>query len=256
MVTDRDDRSAPPVLVLWDIDLTLVDYSGIGRRWYGQALATALGVELAHVPAFPGRTERSITLELLAAHGLPGSEEHVERLFAELIAIAEAARDELPRLGRALPGAAEVLAALAARPDVVQSLVTGNLPELALGKLAAFGLDRHLDFEVGGYGSLSEHRHDLVSAAVAAAAAKYGVEFAPGRVVVIGDTPHDVAAALHHGAVGVGVATGRHSEAELAESGAHLVLRDLSDTPAVIDHLIGCTRAATRVKGHQLPSGA
>ncbi|MGQ0841815.1 HAD hydrolase-like protein [Actinokineospora sp.] len=251
-----DDPAAPTTLVLWDIDLTLVDYSGIGRRWYGEALATVLGIELAHVPAFPGRTERSITVELLEAHGVERTEEHIQRMFAELIAIATAARHDLHTLGRPLPGATEILGVLAERPDVVQSLVTGNLPELADCKLTPFGLDRHLDFEVGGYGSLSIDRHELVSAAMAAAGAKYRTRFAPDRVVVIGDTPHDVAAALHHGAVGVGVATGRHSAAELADAGAHLVLRDLSDTAAVLDALIGCTGSGDRVNAHQLPSGA
>ncbi|MFC5289324.1 HAD family hydrolase [Actinokineospora guangxiensis] len=228
----------PDLLVLWDIDLTLVDYSGIGRKWYGEAMTAAHGLPIVHVPAFPGRTERSITAELLTAHGVEVTETAVQALFTELIAIAEAARADLPELGRALPGAAALLAALAERPNVVQSLVTGNLPELAACKLEAFDLHHHLDFEVGGYGGLSADRHDLVSAAIAAAGAKYGTAFDPARVVVIGDTPHDVAAALHHGAIGVGVATGRSTVAELRESGAQLVLEDLSDTPTALAALM------------------
>jgi phosphoglycolate phosphatase-like HAD superfamily hydrolase len=57
--------------------------------------------------------------------------------------------------------------------------------------------------------------------------------------VVIGDTPHDVDAALHHGAVAIGVATGRSSAAELREAGAHVVLTDLSDTAAVLAAVLG-----------------
>jgi phosphoglycolate phosphatase-like HAD superfamily hydrolase len=225
-------------LVLWDIDLTLVDYSGIGRRWYAEALANVVGAELAHIPAFPGRTERSLARELLKAHGAPHDDEQVERIFAELEVIGHATRESLPTLGRALAGAAEILAALHGRDDVVQSLVTGNLPSLADIKLAAFDLDRHVDLEIGGYGSLSEHRHDLVEAAMAQASAKHGVAFAPASVVVIGDTPADVAAGRHHGTVTVGVATGRHSAGELADSGADVVLPDLADTPAVLAALL------------------
>ncbi|UVS81061.1 HAD family hydrolase [Actinokineospora sp. UTMC 2448] len=229
----------PDLLVLWDIDLTLVDYSGIGRDWYGQAMTAAHGLPIRHVPTFPGRTERAITAELLEAHGIAVTEETVQALFAELVAIADAARADMPTLGRALPGAAALLAALAEHPGVVQSLVTGNLPELAACKLEAFDLHHHLDFEVGGYGGVSPDRHELVKTAMQAASAKYGTDFEPGRVVVIGDTPHDVAAALHHGAIGVGVATGRSSVSELRDSGAHLVLEDLSDTPAVLAALVG-----------------
>jgi phosphoglycolate phosphatase-like HAD superfamily hydrolase len=217
-------------LVLWDIDMTLVDYSGIGRRWYADALETVVGVPLKTLPSFPGRTERSLAREFLTTHGIEYSDEHTERFFAALTELAEQDGPALPKLGRALAGAPEILAALAGREGVVQSLVTGNLPVLARLKLAAFDLHHHIDFEIGGYGSLSEHRHDLVEAAITQARTKHGPFDA---VVVIGDTPHDVAAGLHHGTTTVGVATGRFTAEQLAESGAHVILADLSDTPAV-----------------------
>jgi phosphoglycolate phosphatase len=226
--------------MLWDIDLTLVDYSGVGRRWYADALADVVGVPVAHLPSFPGRTERSLAREFLTAHGVEHSDELVERFFAALTALAEQDRASLPALGRALAGAREILTDLAGRDGVVQSLVTGNLPVLAAYKLEAFDLHHHIDFEVGGYGSLSEHRHDLVGAAVTQASAKHG---AFDSVVVVGDTPHDVAAGLHHGATTVGVATGRFTAGELAESGAHVTLPDLSDTPAVARALLAGTTA-------------
>ncbi|MFL6123185.1 HAD family hydrolase [Actinophytocola sp.] len=222
-------------LVLWDIDLTLVDYSGIGRRWYTEALTAVVGVPLKHLPSFPGRTERSLAREFLTAHGLEHSDEQVERFFAALTALAEQDRPALPALGRALTGAPEILAELATRENVVQSLVTGNLPVLASYKLEAFDLHHHIDFEIGGYGSLSEHRHELVAAAIAQSSAKHG-EF--DSVVVVGDTPHDVAAGLHHGTTTVGVATGRFTAEQLVESGAHVTLADLSDTPAVAQALL------------------
>jgi phosphoglycolate phosphatase len=221
--------------VLWDIDLTLVDYSGLGRRWYKEVLAAVGGMPVQHLPSFPGRTERSLAREFLTAHGLRHSDELVERFFTALIAMAEQDRPSLPSLGRALAGAPEILADLATRPHVVQSLVTGNLPALANYKLEAFDLHHHIDFEVGGYGSLSEHRHDLVEAAITQASTKHG-DFE--TVVVIGDTPHDVAAGLHHGTTTVGVATGRFTADQLAESGAHITLADLSDTPRVAEALL------------------
>lgn len=224
--------------MLWDIDLTLVDYSGLGRKWYSQALVNAVGKQLSHLPSFPGRTERSLVREILTAHDEPDDDERIERLYAELESIALASRESLPNLGRALAGAPEILAALAARDDVVQSLVTGNLPTLASWKLEAFDLHHHVDLEIGGYGSLSEHRHDLVEAAMGRAGTKHGRSFSPASVVVIGDTPADVEAGRHHGTVTVGVATGRFTVDELAASGADVVLRDLADTPAVVSALL------------------
>ncbi|MFC6092902.1 HAD family hydrolase [Saccharothrix lopnurensis] len=218
-------------LVLWDIDRTLVDAGPVGVDWYRAALRAATGLDLARTPPFGGRTERWITLELLALHDLAPTEELVARLHVELVAAAGREHARLPELGRALPGARAAVEALARRDDVVQSLVTGNLPEIARFKLAAFDLDRHLDLEVGGYGQLSEHRPELVLEAVRLATAKHAREF---RAAVVGDTPHDVEAALRHGAVAVGVATGRSSAEELREAGAHTVLADLSDTAAVL----------------------
>jgi len=246
----------PTTLVLWDVDQTLVDYRGLGRAWYAEALVTVLGIDLVHVPAFPGRTERGITVELLEAHGIAWTEEHVRRVHAELVSIAEAGRATMAERGRALPGAAAVLAALAGRPEVVQTLVTGNLPELAACKLAPLLPHHHLDLEVGGYGALSADRHVLVAAARAAAEAKYGTRFAADRVVVVGDTTHDVVGARQHGVVAVGVATGRDSAAELAAAGADVVLADLSDTGAVVAALLGWAGSPAGTRDGQLPSGA
>ncbi|MEU5693972.1 haloacid dehalogenase-like hydrolase [Actinosynnema sp. NPDC020468] len=218
-------------LVLWDIDLTLIDARGLGHGWYRTALRSALGLDLVHTPSFPGRTERAITMELLTAHDVRPTDELISRLHAELIAVATAEKDLLSVRGKALPGALAAVEALAGRADVVQSLVTGNLVEIARYKLAAFGLDAHLDWEIGGYGSVSEHRPELVLEAVRLASAKHGAEF---RAVVIGDTPHDVHAALAHDAVAIGVATGRSTAEELVEAGAHVVLADLADTAAVL----------------------
>ncbi|MCR6484508.1 haloacid dehalogenase-like hydrolase [Amycolatopsis sp. OK19-0408] len=224
-------------LVLWDIDHTLVDFTGLGSAWYATALAATTGTELVTYPDFGGRTERAISTDLLTAHGLEPTEELIQALWLALIAESERSVAQLPASARALPGAAEALTDFAGHDGVVQSLVTGNLPEISRHKLVAFGLHEHLDLEIGGYGTLSAHRPDLVPHAVARAAAKHGTEF--DAVVVIGDTPNDVEAALDHGAVAVAVATGHYTAEELQAAGAHTVLPDLADTDAVRAAVLG-----------------
>lgn len=229
---------AAQTLVLWDIDQTLIDAHGLGHSWYRVALQAATGVELRHVPSFPGRTEMAISRELLTLHDLEPTDELIAALHGELVAVAEREHPLLATRGRVLAGAAEVLEALARRPDVVQSVVTGNLVEIARYKLAAYGLDPHVDLDIGGYGSVSDQRPELVVEAIRLATEKHGHDFPVDRVVVLGDTPHDISAALHHGAVAIGVATGRYSVAELQEAGPRTVLADLSDTEAVLSAIL------------------
>ncbi len=234
-----DKVKTPHRLVLWDIDQTLVDLRGLGAGWYTAALAEVAGIELRALPHFGGRTERAISTDILMSHDIEPTEENVRRLWLALIAASERGAATLTEDGRALPGAKEALTDFAAQGGIVQSLVTGNLPEISVHKLTAFGLHEYLDFEIGGYGSLSAHRPDLVPAAVGRASVKHGTEFDPASVVIIGDTPNDVEAALDHGAVAVAVATGQYSAGELADAGAHTVLPDLENLAAVRSAVLG-----------------
>jgi phosphoglycolate phosphatase-like HAD superfamily hydrolase len=221
-------------LILWDVDGTLVDSSGLGRAAFEEAFEHVTGsAEIPSVP-FAGRTDLEIALDMLGAAGIAAPDEVLKRFGDELERAMAARAGELRRYGRALPGAAQTLARLDREPGVVQSLLTGNIEPNAAVKLGAFGLGRHLDFEIGAYGSDHHRRGELVAIARSKAARKHGGEVAPDEVVLIGDTPLDVAAAKEGGARAVGVATGPYGEQELEASGADAVLSDLADVELVI----------------------
>src|SRR5215472_12351734 len=187
-----------------------------------------------------GRTERAIILDTLSTAGISDPAGHVDAFVAELTRRAPGLLATFAARGRALPGAAAALAAVAALgPGVVQSVLTGNVPAIARAKLAAFGLDSYLDLDAGAYGDHHEVRAELVHLARARACAAYGRDFGGQATVLVGDTPLDVGAALATGARAVGVATGGFSVAELADSGAHAVLPDLADTDRVLAAILG-----------------
>lgn len=221
-------------LVLWDIDLTLLDLRRLGSRWFRRAFVEVTGREVAGLPRFGGRTDRWIARQLLAGVGLEPSDELIARLHDAAVRIAGEGRAEIGELGTVLPGVPDVLGALAALPGVAQTLVTGNLRPIAGYKVDAFGLDRFLDLDIGGYGGTSDRREHLVAEALAGARGKHGAGLAAESVTVVGDTPLDVRAALDNGVRAVGVATGSHSAEELRAAGAHAVLPDLADTPAAL----------------------
>lgn len=227
------------VLVLWDIDGTLLTTDGLGRELYAEALQRVTGGRLEWMPAMAGRTDRQLTEDVLVAHGVPASKQTLDAFLQALAAAADCRRTELPGRGSALPGADTALTALAGRAGLVQSVVTGNIRPLAELKLSSFGLARQLDFEVGGYGSDHSDRAVLVRRSVARAAAKYGAAVAGRQVVVVGDTVHDIAGAVDNGVVAVGVASGATSAAELAAAGADVVLPSLADPAAVLAAVLG-----------------
>lgn len=236
------------LLVLWDIDYTLVNARGVGSELYTKVFTGLYGRPLPQPGSMAGRTDRAIAREVLALAGLDGHD-GMDGLDQQLLVFQAALNDTAPAFAArarqvvtALPGASAALAGLAALAPgqgPVQSLLTGNIRPMAEIKLAAAGLTRHLDLEVGSYGDLHEIRAELVAPARAAAAAAYGQDFGGTATVLIGDTPLDVAAALATGARAVGVATGHFSAADLAAAGAHAVLPDLTGTAAVVSAILG-----------------
>lgn len=217
-----------PLLVLWDVDRTLVTIgNGISREKWALAFGRVTGQALTGFPDTAGRTDRAIVADVLRMNAVPRTDAVVEALYAALAVVSEEYADRMRASGTALPGARETLAALAAH-GTVQTLVTGNLRPIARTKLAAFSLTAHLDLAVGGYGEDSTDRADLVRLARRRAAAAYRLPFAGRRTVVIGDTPHDVRGAHDADAAVIAVATGRFPPPELAAAGADLVLPDLT----------------------------
>jgi len=230
------------LLVLWDIDYTLVNARGVGSELYTRVFTSRYGRPLPQPGSMAGRTDRAIAREVLALAGLDGLDQELQLFQDALTATAPSFAARARQVVTALPGAGAALAglsALAPGQGPVQSLLTGNIRPMAEIKLAAAGLTRHLDLEVGSYGDLHEIRAELVAPARAAAAAAYGQDFGGTATVLIGDTPLDVAAALATGARAVGVATGHFSTADLAAAGAHAVLPDLTGTAAVVSAILG-----------------
>lgn len=221
-------------LILWDVDLTLVQVGPLGRRLYAAAFRLATGRSLEFQAGVAGRLDPDIYRDTLAGHHLDPADHPFDRFAEALAGVYELRIEEIRRHGRALPGAADALAALEAVPGTVQTVLTGNVPAVARTKLAAFGLDRHLDLDVGAYGPDDHVRAGLVPLAQRRASARYGALFDVRSTVVIGDTAHDVAAAREGGARAIAVATGGTTAGELRAAGAEVVLPDLMDTAALV----------------------
>jgi len=227
----------PRRLVLWDVDHTLVDGGGLGQTLYERAFRAVTGQPLQELATMTGRTDRAIIAETLALHGFDPVR-LLDDFYAALAAAAQDLRDDIQARGRALPGAGRAIEAIA-RTGTVQTVVTGNLRSIAEIKLAAVGLADQLDLDIGGYGSDGDTRPPLIRAAISRAEATYGCRFAPKHVVVIGDTPLDIAAAHEVGVAVVAVATGGSTVSDLRVAGGEAALPDLTVTDDVLRLVLG-----------------
>ena len=209
---------------------------------YRTAFAELYGGELppaAEAASMAGRTDHAIALDVLELAGVPDPRAQLAAFEAALARLAPSVYGLVAESARALPGAHAALSALAAVPGVVQSLLTGNVRQVAEAKLAPLGLTDHLDLDVGAYGNEHEVRAELVPLARIRAAAGYGSDFAGVATVLVGDTPLDVAAALSTGARAIAVATGQFPVGELEAAGACAVLADLTATAELVTAVLG-----------------
>jgi phosphoglycolate phosphatase len=221
-------------IILWDIDGTLIRTrrQGSFKDYTGPAMARVFGTSgrLSEL-SVSGMTDLQIVAEALRDEGF--TPEQIRVRAAELSALY---LEELERLTAgeelyyALPGAREALEAAERSKRYMNSLLTGNVEPAARLKLRLVGLEGFFRLP-GAFGEDSHDRRDLPALARERISRHAGVDLKPSQLIVIGDTPNDIACARHHGARSIAVATGRsHSVEDLLAHAPDAVLPDLADT--------------------------
>jgi phosphoglycolate phosphatase-like HAD superfamily hydrolase len=195
-----------------------------------------------------GMTDPQLALEIMALHGWDEAAAiaHLDGYRDAYVANLEAAQAELAADLQVLPGVREVMGLLAAR-GATQSLLTGNYEAAARLKVSAAGLDRHLDLEIGAFGSDNRDRLCLVPVALEKARRLRDASLAAEDIVVVGDSPRDIACARAGGARSVAVATGADSLDDLAEHRPDALLESLFDARAAVTTLLA--RAPSSLRG-------
>ena len=224
-------------ILLFDIDGTLLLSGKAGYRALTRTFEELFGVARGfdEVPV-AGMTDEIILTAALERAGVAADLETRARFHARYCDLfADEIRFPGPRKGL-MRGVAVLLETLSGYNDIRCGLVTGNFARPAQIKLQHFDLWRFFHF--GAYGDDAPVRDELVPIAVERARRDGVAVERAVDVVVIGDTPLDVRCAVAAGARSVAVATGSYDEAALRETGAHIVLADLSDTDGVVELLL------------------
>ncbi len=226
-------------LVLFDIDGTILLTAGAGRR----AIVAAISEDVGHTAAlhrvrFDGKTDPQIVTELLEAAGHPGPHQpaRVEALCSRYLDLLQVELQQPANKTTVMPGVHPLLDRLE-QEGVVLGLLTGNVARGAALKLRSAGLEPER-FRVGAYGSDSAHRPDLAPIAARRAEPYFGRVPSGADVIIIGDTPADIACGECIDARAVAVATGAYSLADLMACGPHAAFEDLSDTNRVLEAIL------------------
>lgn len=214
---------ASPIAVLFDLDGTLVDtvpfilaavrhaFEGYGRcptdaEWIA-GIGTPLRVQLASFARRP---------------------EDVQALFDRYRGYWLEHHD---RETRCFPGALEAVEVLS-RAGHPLGIVTAKIEEGAYRTLRHTGLLRFVRAVVGADSCANAKPHPEP---VLLALTRLG--YPPSEAVLVGDSPHDVAAARAAGAIAVGALWGASAREALAAAGADHLLASVSEVPALVRSL-------------------
>lgn len=220
-------------LVLFDVDRTLIGRSQCHHDAFSHAFKKVYGVEVdIRIINYGGMTDPAIAIEVLKKIGLKENE-IMPKLHGCMDAIVDyfqknVKRDKIP----ILPGVNELLELLEEKRALL-GLITGNLEPIAWGKLKSINIDHY--FKLGGFGSDSINRTQLVKIAVNKAAHDFNFK---GTTFVIGDTPRDIKAGFEADAKTIAVATGIYSVDELQNYNPNFVFENLENKDKILEVII------------------
>lgn len=226
------------MLVLFDIDGTILWSDGAGRRAMTEALMAVFGGAGPADYHYDGKTDPQIVRDLMRASGHTDAtiDERLDPLMRRYLGGLER---ELAGGTRAhvFDGVRDLLDLLEARDDIVLGLLTGNLRDGAAIKLRAAGID--IDrFKVCAFGSDHHARAELPALAQQRAKDELGLDIPGDNIYVIGDTPADITCGQGIGARAIAVATGRYTPEELARHHPYALFPSLADTQAVMKVIV------------------
>ena len=228
-------------LLLFDIDGTLLLTDGAGKRAMQTAATRVFGEHFTFDGvSFGGRLDPAIFADAARNNGLEVNDGHHEQFRDAYLAELNAVLNNGQRPTYPLPGVLELLGELRRRvavgDPVTLGLLSGNYRTAMPLKLRAADIDPDW-FTLTALGDEADTRPGLVELALQRYEQAHAAPADPERVIVIGDTPHDIDCAKAHGCVAFAVATGACTRDELERAGADVVVDDLSDPSPLLERL-------------------
>lgn len=219
------------LLLIWDIDGTLIQSGGVGKRAMDKAFFDLHGIQEAFKNInMAGMLDPVILDMAYEAYGI--SHRDCTLFYDKYTGYL---KEELERLNTSIaaPGIIKLLQALEAKSRFHNALGTGNIEKGARLKLSPDKMNRF--FPVGGFGDEGIERWQVIRNAIVKSQEFYRIDFGPDNIYIIGDTPKDIECGKKLNTRTIGVATGTHSTGQLLDCQADFVFGDLSDAHAFFD---------------------
>ncbi|MFQ5628344.1 MAG: HAD family hydrolase [bacterium] len=222
------------IILLFDIDGTLILTGGAGMRGMNRAFVELFNVENAlDGLTLSGMTDKIIFRDACKKANIEFSERNHANFKQSYIEYLKKEIEKPAHGKQILPGVQDLLEKLRFESEIRLGLLTGNYAPCAKIKLQHFGLDQY--FEFGAYGDDNEDRNKLVPYALTRYSDRIGQNGKITSTWIIGDTPKDVRCARPHHAKAIAVATGGYSEEELAKAEPDATFTDLTDSRQFLD---------------------
>jgi phosphoglycolate phosphatase len=214
-------------LVLFDIDGTLIQSGGAGEKAFARVCATEFNIPNGTDRLrFAGRTDPGIVREFFNRHEIEPTGGNFRRFFESYVFWLDHLLHQTA--GRILPGVPELLSRLHALPEPPMiGLLTGNIRLGAQIKLTHYGIWE--EFQTGGFGDDHEDRNGIAAVARNRGSGLLQTELLGEEVLVIGDTPLDIACARAIDAKVLAVATGSYHLDQLEEHHPTWAVADLQE---------------------------
>ncbi len=205
--------------VLFDLDGTLIDTVELIRVSFRFATRTVLGYEL------PDEVTMANVGQPLARQFRDMAPDHAEELLRVYREFNMAHHDEL---AKAYPGTIEVLEQMQAR-GIPMGIVTSKGTQAAARGIDHFGLGPFMQVVVTA-DDVEIHKPDPHP--LRFAATLMGVEL--GYCIYVGDSPHDMQAAVAGGAIAVAALWGAFTRDEVVVPGTSFAMNSITELPALI----------------------